>query len=219
MWSHQLEELGNLWRLFVLAWCHVTGCHESSGKAKEAVPCSTGFSEGCSLSIVLASLQNACSAPPLVQPTHQHHKGGLSCSLAVCMKALQRCQDEFPCARTLFYIEKVQSKYWEVKWLINWKWINWRKIILSYQAFFFPTKIHLKKIKIGCQKLNGRGKFSKWGFHCGLITSVTFGSCSCLPLRWPSLASVLIRCGSCPWLYPLFTEGKVSPLCDVLLML
>lgn len=136
MWSRYLEVLRNLWRLFVLAWCHVTGCHESSGKDHtyirklclgtlaflRAAQCCLGISPDCLLCL------------PLVQPRHQHHKGGLSCSLAVCMKAPQRCQDEFPCAQTLFYIKKVQSKYWEVKWLINWKWL-------------VPIKIHLRKSK------------------------------------------------------------------------
>lgn len=107
MRSHYLEVLRNLWRL-LLSW---PGAMSQDAMKivvkithKESVPWNTGFSEGCSLSSSCLGIFPECLlCLPFVQPRHQHHKGGLSCSLAACMKALQRCQDEFPCARTRFY--------------------------------------------------------------------------------------------------------------------
>lgn len=133
MWSHHLEELGNLWRLFVQGFllCDRSKWTESKVlkiKPGEAVPCNSGVSVACSISVVLASPWNVCFASSLYSR---------DTSIAGCRARLQSCPLCETIAElsrwislpsyTLFYIGKVQSKSWEVrkktknKKLINWK--------------------------------------------------------------------------------------------------
>lgn len=143
-WSHHLEQLWNLWRLFVLG---LLSHHRS--KWTESVTYRVCASYVFLQQLPWGLLTQHCPSVSLkcllcfslTQQRDQHCKGGLGCSLALFVKVLQRCLDKFPCACKLCFILercKENAGRWNKKITPTLRKMTHRTKIIPNQQGIFP---------------------------------------------------------------------------------